>query len=198
MYSISEFSKLVGVTPGTLRRWHETGKLVPDILSSKHRRYTDAHLALVKGIKATNRLCVIYCRESTKQQQTSLKRQEEMLKAFCIKNGITIDKCILDFGSGLNYKRKGLNELIELICKNCVDKVIIFYSDRLMRFGFDMFLSICKIYGTEVIVVDKTENEKSNQQEFAEDLISIVHYFSMRLYGSRSYKTKNNNENIQS
>lgn len=190
MYSISEFSKLIGVTAGTLRRWHSTGKLVPDILDSGHRRYTETHLSQIKGIRDTSRLNVVYCRESTKQQQTSLKRQEEMLKAFCVKNGIVVDKCILDFGSGLNYKRKGLNELIELICKGCVDKVIIFYSDRLMRFGFDLFLSICKVHGTEVIIVDKTENEKTDQQEFAEDLISIVHYFSMRLYGSRSYKQK--------
>ena len=110
--------------------------------------------------------------------------------------GIKKGKSILDFGSGLNYKRKGLNELLELICKNCVDKVVVFYSDRLMRFGFDMFLALCKIYDTEVIIVDKTENEKTDQQEFAEDLISIVHYFSMKLYGSRSYKQKSKqNEN---
>jgi len=69
-YRVSEFAKLVGVTTTTLRRWHKTGKLVPDILTSGHRIYTDRHYADIKGIKSVKRLNVIYCRESTKNQKS--------------------------------------------------------------------------------------------------------------------------------
>lgn len=189
MYSTGEFAKLIGVANNTLIRWDESGKLVPDRLASGHRRYTEEHLHKIRGIKH-NRINVVYCRESTRQQQASLDRQAEKLKEFCIASGITVDRCILDFGSGLNYKRKGLNELMQLISSNSVDKLVIYYSDRLMRFGLDMFLELCRIHNTEIIIVDKTESNKTQQEEFAEDLISIVHYFSMRLYGSRSYKKK--------
>ena len=187
MYSTGEFSKLVGVTTQTLIRWDKSGKLKPAVLESGHRRYTDDDLRKIKGIK-TNRVNVIYCRESTRQQKSSLESQETKLKEFCIASGLSVDAVISDFGSGLNYKRKGLQELITLISAGGVDKLVIYYKDRLMRFGFEFFEHLCEIHGTEIVIVDKTEGNKTQHEEFAEDLISIIHYFSMRLYGSRSYK----------
>jgi predicted site-specific integrase-resolvase len=189
MYSIGEFAKLIGVSNQTLIRWDHSGKLKPVVLESGHRRYTDDHLREIKGIKE-NRINVIYCRESTRQQKSSLERQEEKLKEFCCSAGIHIDHVISDFGSGLNYNRKGLQQLITLICTGSVDTLVIFYKDRLMRFGYEMFEFLCKEKGVKIIVVDQTESNKSQQEEFAEDLVAIVHYFSMRLYGSRSYKKK--------
>lgn len=189
MYSISEFGKLIGVSAQTLIRWDKNGKLKPLVLDSGHRRYTDDHLRSIKGIKE-NKINVIYCRESTRQQKTSLEGQEAKLREFCIASGLTIDHVISDFGSGLNYKRKGLQQLITMICTGSVDTLVIFYKDRLMRFGFEMFEYLCSEHHVKLVVVDKTEGNKTQQEEFAEDLISIVHFFSMRLYGSRSYKKK--------
>ena len=138
MYSISEFAKLIGVSRQTLIRWDKIGKLKPIFLESGHRRYTDEHLHKIKGIKE-NKINVLYCRESTPQQKHSLENQEARLKEFCISRGIKVDHVISDFGSGMNYKRKGLQQLLTMICTGSIDKLVIHFKDRLMRFGFEMF-----------------------------------------------------------
>ncbi len=190
MYTINEFAKLIGVTNQTLRNWDKSGKLKPIRLNSGHRRYTDDHYKLIKGIKQKKGLNIIYIRESTKQQKNSLNEQENKLKLFCLNKGIQIDKIIKEYGSALNYNRKGLKELINLAINSQINKLIIYYKDRLVRFGFEFFEELSKINEFEIIIVDNSETEKTKEQEFAEDLISIIHHFSMKLYGSRSYKQK--------
>ena len=190
MYSIGEFAKLINVTTQTLRNWDKQNKLKPVILESGHRRYTNEHLNLINGIKESTKINVIYCRESTKMQKEFLKLQEEKIKEFCISNGIKIDKVISEFGSALNYKRQGLLELIDLITKNKVENLIIYYKDRLVRFGYELFEELSNKYNFKILIIDSSESNKSKEKEFADDLISIIHYFSMKLYGSRSYKQK--------
>ena len=190
MYSIGEFAKLINVTTQTLRNWDKQNKLKPVILESGHRRYTNEHLNLINGIKKSSKINVIYCRESTKMQKESLKLQEEKIKEFCISNGIKVDKVISEFGSALNYKRQGLLELLDLITKNKVENLIIYYKDRLVRFGYELFEELSKKYNFKILIIDNSESNKSKEKEFADDLISIIHYFSMKLYGSRSYKQK--------
>ena len=190
MYSIGEFAKLINVTTQTLRNWDKQNKLKPVILESGHRRYTNEHLNLINGIKESTKINVIYCRESTKMQKESLKLQEEKIKEFCISNGIKIDKVISEFGSALNYKRQGLLELIDLITKNKVENLIIYYKDRLVRFGYELFEELSNKYNFKILIIDSSESNKSKEKEFADDLISIIHYFSIKLYGSRSYKQK--------
>jgi predicted site-specific integrase-resolvase len=191
MYSISEFAKLINVTPQTLRNWEKNKKLIPIKLNSGHRRYSEEHFNKIKNIiKNDNKLNVIYCRESTRQQKESLNNQLTKIKEFCISKGYVIDKVITDFSGALNYNRKGIYEILNLISKNKVNKLIIYYKDRLVRFGFEIFMHLSKIHGFEIIVIDDSETEKSKEKEFADDLISIIHHFSMKLYGSRSYKKK--------
>lgn len=190
MYSITKFSKLCGVSNMTLYRWEKEGILIPIILKSGHRRYTDEHFQKIKGVKAEPRLNVLYCRESTQQQSNSLKEQERRLKEFCISNGIQVHKVISEFGSSLNYKRKGLIEIFNLIKEDKIETLIIHYKDRLLRFGFELIEELAQSNNFKIIIVDDSESDKSKEQEFAEDLISIVHHFSMKLYGSRNYKKK--------
>lgn len=190
MYSISEFAKLINVTPTTLRTWDKIGKLNPIKLESGHRRYTKEHLSIINGIKEDSRLNIIYCRESTKQQSNSLIEQESKLKDFCIAKGIPIHKVISEFGSALNYNRKGFQELLSLINDNLIENLIIYYKDRLVRFGFEIIEFYANKNNFNIIIVDDSESNKTKEQEFAEDLISIIHFFSMKLYGSRNYKSK--------
>lgn len=192
MYSINEFAKLIGVTAQTLRNWDKNGKLKPIVLKSKHRRYTNEHLNFIKNIKSINKLNIIYCRESTKQQKSSLKEQENKLKIYCLANGIKIDKVISEFGSALNFNRKGLKEIIELAINEQIENLIVFYKDRLVRFGFEFFEELAKQNNFNIIIVDNSETNKTKEQEFAEDIISIIHFFSMKLYGKKSYKNKIN------
>lgn len=191
-YTIAEFAKIINVIPNTLRVWDKQGKLKPIRLASGHRRYTDEHLKQLRNevINSDIRQTVIYARESTKQQKASLELQIENLKTYCLANGISIDKVYSDFGSGLNYNRIEFQNLIEDICNSKIEKVIIFYKDRLMRFGYEMFEQICKHFNVEIIVIDNSESNKSKEKEFADDLISIIHCFSMKLYGSKGYKNK--------
>lgn len=190
-YNIKQFSELINVSKQTLRNWDNNGKLIPIKLKSGHRRYTDEHLRQFnKNLKNIDRLNIIYCRESTIQQKKSLDNQINKCKDFCVYNGYKIDKVIVDNASALNYNRNGIKELLRLSIENKIENLIIYYKDRLVRFGFEMFEELSKINNFEIIIIDNSETDKSKELEFAEDLISIIHHFSMKIYGKRSYKRK--------
>lgn len=190
-YNIKQFSELINVSKQTLRNWDNNGKLIALKLKSGHRRYTTEHLQQFnKNFKNTSRLNIIYCRESTSQQLKSLDNQINKCKEFCLSKGIQIDKVISDYSSALNYNRKGLKELLKLSMENQIENLIIYYKDRLVRFGFELFEELSIINDFKIIIIDNSETDKTKEQEFAEDLISIIHHFSMKIYGKRSYKQK--------
>ena len=95
---------------------------------------------------------------------------------------------IQDIGSGINYNKKGLSQLIDKITNGEIDKVVILYKDRLIRFGYELIENLCNKYGTEIEIIDNTE--KTVEQELVEDLIQIVTVFSCRLQGKRANKAK--------
>ncbi|KXZ39510.1 Resolvase domain-containing protein [Alkalithermobacter thermoalcaliphilus JW-YL-7 = DSM 7308] len=97
-------------------------------------------------------------------------------------------KIISDIGSGINYNKKGLNQLIDMITNREVDKIVILYKDRLIRFGFEIIENLCKKYGTTIEIIDNTE--KTEEQELVEDLIQIITVFSCKLQGKRANKAK--------
>jgi predicted site-specific integrase-resolvase len=196
MYTISEFAKLIHVSTGTLRRWDRTDILKPVYLGAgRHRRYTDEHLREIKNqVNKTDavdeRKNILYARESTKTQEKSLELQIEAGKAFMISKGMPLHDVISEFGSGMNYKRKKFLKLLTSIFNGDIGSIVISHKDRIVRFGFPMFEHICSTFGVNIIIIDESDSSKSKREEFADDLISIIHHFSMRLYGSRSYKKK--------
>ena len=95
---------------------------------------------------------------------------------------------ISDIGSEINYKKKGLKELIKLITQNKVEKVVVLYKDRLLRFGFELIEYIASLYNCEIEIIDNTE--KSEQQELVEDLVQIITVFSCKLQGKRANKAR--------
>ena len=104
-----------------------------------------------------------------------------------IAKGYSFDT-ITDVGSGINYNKKGLIQLINMITDYEVDRIVILYKDRLIRFGYELIENLCSKYGTEIEVIDQTE--KTEEQELVEDLIQIVTVFSCRLQGKRANKAK--------
>lgn len=132
---------------------------------------------------------IIYCRVSNTKQQVDLKRQETILREYCVSNGIIPDKVISDIASGMNENRKGLHELIGLVKDGKVKTVYVSYKDRLTRFGFDYFIYLFNLFGTEIKVVNLT-SEEDFQQELTQDFISILHHFSMKLYSNRRKELK--------
>ena len=197
MYTIGQFAKLINVTTQTLRNWDKKNILVPIKTKTNQRRYTDQHLMKFKQLKVTQKLNVIYCRQSTKNQKNSLENQQQKLKQFCLSKGIEINKIISQFGSALNYNRAGLKQLIQLIITDKVQTIVIYYKDRLVRFGFQIIQYLCSLHGVTLIIADTSQTNKTKQQQFADDLISIIHYFSMKVYGSRNYKSKIKNTEQQ-
>ena len=130
--------------------------------------------------------CYIYTRVSTSNQKDDLQNQVEFLKQYANAKGIIVDEIFEDIGSGLNYNRKKWNKLIEDCMLGLIKTVIVAHKDRFIRFGFDWFERFFKSNGVEIIVVN---NEKTSpEQELVNDLISIIHVFSCRIYGLRKYK----------
>ena len=188
-YSINEFSKILGVSAQTLRNWDANGKLHPHHTSTNgYRYYSHEQLNQVMNIKPNlNRLTIGYCRVSSNKQKDDLERQIENVKTYLIAKGQPFE-IISDIGSGINYKKKGLKELIKLITQNKVEKVVILYKDRLLRFGFELVEYIASLYNCEIEIMDNTE--KSEQQELVEDLVQIITVFSCKLQGKRAGKAR--------
>jgi len=119
-------------------------------------------------------------------QKPDLANQINALEAYCQQHSITVDEWMSDIGSGLNYKRKQFNRLMEMIELGQVRRLIIAHRDRLVRFGYDYFEAFCQRHHTEMVVMNG-EN-LSPEQELVRDLIAIVTVFSDRLHGLRSYR----------
>jgi len=187
-YSIGEFAKLIGKTQQTLRNWDNSGKLKPAyITDGGHRMYSQKQLNQVLGIEPQKRTVIGYCRVSSQKQKDDLERQIKYVKEYMIAKGYQFE-IITDIGSGINYNNKGLNKLIDMVTDRKVSKIVIFYKDRLVRFGFELIENICTKFGTEIEIIDNTE--KTEEQELVEDLIQIVTVFSCRLQGKRANKAK--------
>ena len=117
-YSIHEFSKIIGVSAQTLRNWDANGKLHPHHTTvSGYRYYSDEQLNQVINVKPKNRITIGYCRVSSHKQKDDLERQIDNVKTYLLAKGQPFE-IISDIGSGINYKKKGLQELIRRIL-NC-------------------------------------------------------------------------------
>jgi predicted site-specific integrase-resolvase len=189
-YSIGEFAKLIGKTEQTLRNWDKNNVLKPAYVApSGFRHYSEQQLNQILCINkiVKSKKVIGYCRVSSKKQKDDLERQIENVKTYMIAKGYSFD-VITDIGSGINYNKKGLNNLIDMVTNSEVEKIVILYKDRLLRFGFEIIENLCNKYGTAIEIIDNTE--KTEEQELVEDLIQIITVFSCRLQGKRANKAK--------
>ena len=134
-----------------------------------------------------NKKIIGYCRVNSHKQKDDLERQIENVKTYMYAKGYQFE-IISDIGSGINYNKKRLNQLIDMITNSEVEKIVILYKDRLLRFGFEIIENLCNKYGATIEIIDNTE--KIEEQELVEDLIQIVTVFSCRLQGKRANKAK--------
>ena len=190
-YSIGEFGKLIGKTEQTLRNWSKNGNLKPHhVAPSGHRYYSQEQLNHFLGIKdalQVNRKVIGYCRVSSHKQKDDLVRQEDNVKTYMLAKGYQFE-IVTDIGSGINYNKKGLNHLIDLVTNSEVDRIVVLYKDRLLRFGFELIENLCTKYGTKIEIIDSSD--KTEEQELVEDLVQIITVFSCRLQGKRAHKAK--------
>ena len=188
LVSIGKFAKMVGVTTTTLRRMHQSGSFVPRHVSKGGTRYYSMdQLKEFSNAPKTEKLVVGYCRVSTTAQKDDLQTQVDNVKSYMYAKGYKFE-IITDIGSGINYKKKGLRQLVNKINNHEVSTVVILYKDRLIRFGYELLEYLCEINGVNIEIIDNTEQGK--EQELTDDLIQIITVFANRLYGQRSKKTK--------
>lgn len=188
LISIGKFAKMVGLTPTTLRRMHDTGELIPYHISKGGTRYySTEQLDKFLNSNQAEKKVIGYCRVSIPAQKNDLQKQVENVKTYMYAKGYQFE-IIEDIGSGINYRKKGLKELLSQINNHEISKVVILYKDRLVRFGYEMIEYLCQMNGVEIEIIDNTEYSK--EQELTDDLIQIITVFANRLYGQRSKKTK--------
>ena len=183
-----EASKLLKVTNQTLVNWDRDGKIKCIRTKGKHRRYLLGDLIPFlpnkDNIKLCNKRRICYCRVSTASQKEDLERQVAYFR------GKYRDyEIIKDIGSGINFKRKGFNSILDSALKGNISEIVVTHKDRLCRFGFDLIERIILEQSNGKIVV-LNQTTTSPQEELINDLISIITVFSSRLYGLRSHGLK--------
>lgn len=185
-----EAKNILKINATTLKSWKDKGILSYKKLSDKKILY-DIDSVLNNSDMVDNRLNVIYARVSNNKQHNDLLNQIELVKSYCITNGIKISKVYQDIASGMNENRKDFNILINDVISGKIKNIYISFKDRLTRFGFDYFKNLFQKYNVNIIILDELEeSNKTFQDELTEDLISIIHHFSMKLYSNRRKKLK--------
>src|SRR5437588_6183316 len=186
-YSPQEFGKLIGRTTNTLQKWNRKGILKAHSSPTNRRYYTHDQYVQYRGLVAQEHgLTIVYARVSGVAQKPELANQVNALETYCKQHSITVDEWMSDIGSGLNYKRRRFNRLMEMIELGQVRRLIIAHRDRLVRFGYEYFEAFCERHHTELVVING--EAMSPEQELVRDLIAIVTVFSARLHGLRSYR----------
>jgi predicted site-specific integrase-resolvase len=186
-YSPKQFGQMIGRSVNTLQKWDRKGVLHAHRSPTNRRYYTHDQYLAYRGLLAqASGKEIVYARVSSVGQKPDLATQVAALRDYCARHGYQPDEWIEEIGSGLNYQRTHFNRLMEQIELGQVRRLIIAHTDRLVRFGFEWFAAFCARHGTDLLVVNG--DTLSPEQELVHDLLSIVHVFSARLYGLRSYK----------
>ena len=186
LVKIGEAAKILGVNPQTLRRWEQGGVIQPFKRTPKGTRLYSLQELL--GAKDYSYPTIAYARVSSNDQKEDLERQHAVLEAFCNKKGWQTE-IIRDLGSGMNYNKKGLGHLLELIVQGQMSRLVITHKDRLLRFGAELIFRLCELKGIEIVIINKGE-QPSFEEELTRDVMEIMTVFSAKLYGGRSDKSK--------
>ena len=190
LVSISKAANILGVSISTIRRWESEGKIAcENRADGGHRRYDISKLK-PNEFRQTNdhHKTIGYARVSSRDQTKDLERQKELLELYCAKQG-WIFEIISDLGSGMNYYKKGLKQLLNEILAGNIHRLVVTHKDRLLRFGAELIFSICAAKEVEVVILNKGEDGRF-EEELAKDVLEIITVFSARLYGSRSRKNQ--------
>ena len=198
-YKVNEVAEILGLSTKTIRKYDDKGILHAERTVGNHRvimrdeliRFLDEKGMLVDDT-LQDRRDIGYARVSSHDQKGhgDLDRQALFLveRVSDMQNPLILK----EVGSGLNDKRKKLQQMLTMVSKGEVRNVYITYKDRLTRFGFHYLETMFNACGTNIIIVKNENEEKSVQEELVEDMMSLIASFSGKLYGMRSRKSKGN------
>jgi putative resolvase len=187
-FTTGEAAAYLGRHPKTLQSWDREGAL-PARRSPGGRRYwlkvdLDKYLGKTSAVGPQRKIA--YCRVSSSAQRPDLKNQRSVVEQFCLTTGRANVDYIEEVGGGLNFKRKHFLEIVDAVCAGEVSELILAHKDRLVRFGFDLLEHLCREHGCILTVINI--EKLSPEQEMVQDLMTIIHCFSSRLYGLRDYR----------
>lgn len=183
-----EVLQVLQISRPTLARYVKDGKLKVTLKGNGQYDYDvdSVYRMLNKDIE---RKTYIYARVSTSKQKKDLDNQVRLLTNFCFQNGYVINGVFQDVASGLSFKkREQFFELLDEVLAGRVKRVIITYKDRISRVGFELFTYLFKKFGCEIIVISEIGSEKLDSEEIFEEIVSLLHCYSMKLYSSRKVK----------
>lgn len=169
----------------TLCNYVKTGKVKVTKLPNGKYDYdeTSVYAFLNKDI---TRRTYIYARVSTAKQKPDLNNQIDTLKQFCFMNGYRVSGIFSDVASGISFeKRKQFFEMLDNVIEGKVERVVITYKDRLSRIGFDLFKHLFDHYHCQIVIMSEVGSEKLDSEEIFEEIISLLHCYSMKLYSKR-------------
>ena len=174
-----EAARATGVSIQTLRLWDKTGAIPTRRTAGNIRLYDISAYLEPEPAKKLSTIC--YCRVSSPKQKADLSRQVEY-----VTSKYPYGEVVKDVGSGINFKRKGLNAILERAMSGEQLEVVVAYKDRLARFGYDLIERVVSRAGGRVVVLN--EVSYSPIGELTHDLLAILHVFSCRLSGIRKYR----------
>lgn len=180
--------KILGITQQTLWNWTKTGKIkINSKLSRTYNDYDEDSVFALIGQKSQKKkkLVISYSRVSTQNQKKQLQEQNQRIYDSCISRGLVLDRQFSDIKSGMASDRKEFQEVLRMIIQGEVELLVLENKDRLVRFGYEILEQIFKYFGCKILVLNDILENKTYEQELTEDLISIIHYFTMKNYSQR-------------
>lgn len=179
-----EVLKLLKITRPTLSKYVKNKKIKVKTLHNGQYIYDrDDVFSLMR--KDNIRMNVIYARVSSSNQKKDLDNQLNVLRQFCYNNGICISKEYSDISSGLNLERNNFSKLLNDVIDFKIQKIFITYKDRLTRLSYNIIKDLFSKFGCEIIVLNEIDNSKQIEKEIFEEIITLLHYFSMKMYSNR-------------
>lgn len=174
--------EILQISRSTLRRYRNNGILKARELPTGQFDFDADSVYLLKN-GSSKRQTVLYGRVSTYKQRTDLKNQMQELADFARAKGYTVDGAYQDIASGISFKnRRNFFKMLSLILDGKVERVIITHKDRLSRVGYELFEYLFKNYATTIEVVSDEASQKTDEEELFEEIVSLLHCFSMRMY----------------
>lgn len=184
----AEVLSILRITRPTLTKYVKEGLIKVTVMKNGRYDYdSDSVYAFLN--KDIQRKTVIYARVSTSKQKKDLENQVEALKTYAVMNGIQIGAIYTDIASGISFeKRKEFFSMLDEIISGKISAVLIAYKDRLSRVGFELFSHLLARFGCDVIVTSSVGSQKLDSAEIFDEIVSLLHCYSMKLYSSRKRK----------
>lgn len=185
--------KILKISRPTLCKYVKDKLIEVKLLPNKQYDYIDTSVYKFLN-KELKRKSVVYARVSTQKQKQDLENQVNLISNFMISNGIIVDDIYKDIKSGMHFDRKEFQRLLNDVMNNEIETVYISCKDRFARLSYDLMFKLFENFGTNIVILNKVENNQ--EKELYEDLMSVIHSFSMKLYSSRRKKIEEKMETL--